>query len=394
MSDPHYLKTELYARLQADPTIFNFLKEGTLDGIWFWDATRPEEEWMDPKFKRLFGYEDHEIVNDSTWWQANIHPDDLKVALENLQRHCEDPSHPYDQVVRYRHRDGSTVWVRCRGLALRDEHGNAVRILGAHNDITALKEAEQQLTHTLSELSSKNTQLEQQAQTLKATNADLEQFAYAASHDLKAPLRGVKLLLDILEENLDSTLDDESRSLMQLMVGRIDRMEAMLTALLDYARMGTASPNLQRVDISAMLSEIVTLLHPPTHLNITWGEQLPTLYTAPAALQQVLTNLIANAIAHHTGPTGQIRIDGVCIEGMWHFSVDDDGPGVPESQREAIFEVFRTLKRKDEREATGMGLSFVRKRVTAMGGRVHCEASPLGGARFVFTWPEKTPTAE
>ncbi len=141
----HYLKTELQRKIQEDPSIFDFLESVLLDGIWYWDLENPAHEWMSPRFWLTLGYDPQTKRHLASEWQDLIHPDDLQVAKENLEKHCADPSHPYDQVVRYRHRDGSTVWVRCRGLAIRDAEGRPVRLLGAHTELTAQKRAEQAL---------------------------------------------------------------------------------------------------------------------------------------------------------------------------------------------------------------------------------------------------------
>lgn len=138
----HYLRKELYERVRAGDDVFEWLKEGSLDGVWFWDLENPENEWMSPRLKEVFGYEDHEVPNTSAWWQENIFPDDLPGILDMFDRHVKY-GEPYDQVVRYRHKDGSTVWVRCRGLVLKDQSGRPVRMLGAHTDVTALKLAEE-----------------------------------------------------------------------------------------------------------------------------------------------------------------------------------------------------------------------------------------------------------
>ncbi len=143
--DEHYLKQELYTLVKNDSRIFEFLQAGSLDGIWYWDVEHPEEEWYSPRFKELFGYKDDEVPDTSDWWQKNIFLEDMEVAIDNFSKHCEDPLHPYDQVVRYRHKNGSTVWVRCRGLAVRDESGRPIRMLGAHTDVTALKQAQEKL---------------------------------------------------------------------------------------------------------------------------------------------------------------------------------------------------------------------------------------------------------
>ncbi|MCB9638581.1 MAG: PAS domain-containing protein [Myxococcales bacterium] len=143
--EPHYLERELYRKLQESSEIFDFLQKGSLDGLWYLDLEDTEQEWMSPEFKALFGYEDHEIQNTSHWWQDHIFPEDLEIALNNLKCHLEDPNHPYDQEVRYRHRDGSTVWVRCRGMAIRNKEGKPIRMLGSHIDLTPLKSIQEAL---------------------------------------------------------------------------------------------------------------------------------------------------------------------------------------------------------------------------------------------------------
>jgi len=144
MSD-HYLQDELYRLVRDAPEIFDFLQSGSLDGLWYWDLENPEHEWMNAAFWETLGYDPGERQHLAAEWQDLIHPDDLAAALDNFHKHCEDPSHPYDQVVRYRGSDGSTVWVRCRGVAIRDAQGRPIRMLGAHNDLTALKRVEAEL---------------------------------------------------------------------------------------------------------------------------------------------------------------------------------------------------------------------------------------------------------
>ena len=140
--DDNYLKQELYELVQKDSKIFEFLQDGSLDGIWYWDIEKPENEWMSPRFWKNFGYDPTSREHKASEWQDLINQDDLKTALDNFNKHCKDPKHPYDQVVRYTKKDGSTAWVRCRGIAIRDKDGKPIRMLGAHNDITELKKKE------------------------------------------------------------------------------------------------------------------------------------------------------------------------------------------------------------------------------------------------------------
>jgi len=155
----HYLETELYNRFQEDSTLFDFLQLGSLDGIWYWDLENPEIEWISPHFWELLGYDPAKKKHLSSEWQDLINQDDLKLSLWNFLKHCDDPSHLYDQVVRYLHKDGSTIWLRCRGIAIRDQTGKPLRMLGAHTDLTELKRTEEKLIQKTKELESANRKL-------------------------------------------------------------------------------------------------------------------------------------------------------------------------------------------------------------------------------------------
>ncbi len=173
MSD-HYLKKELYALVRTNEDVFDFLQAGSLDGIWYWDLKDTEHEWMSPRFWEVFGYEPATKRHLATEWQDMIHPDDLGLALENFEKHLQDPMHPYDQVVRYRHADGHWIWVRCRGLIIRDpETGEGVRMLGAHTDVTALKETEVRLETALSEAQQLRLRAEDRFQDLYDSSPDM-----------------------------------------------------------------------------------------------------------------------------------------------------------------------------------------------------------------------------
>ena len=144
-TEDNYLKKELYELIKTDERIFDFIQESSLDGLWYRDLENPEEEWMNPKFWTVLGYNPEEMPHKSSAWQQIINQDDLKLAVDNLNKHCEDPTHPYDHIVRYTHKNGSTIWIRCRGMAIRNKNGKPIRILGAHHDITEIKHSELEL---------------------------------------------------------------------------------------------------------------------------------------------------------------------------------------------------------------------------------------------------------
>lgn len=146
-----YLKNELYDLINKDTSIFEFIQSGSLDGIWYWDLENPEIEWISTKFWETLGYNPDEKKHLASEWQDIIFQEDLKLAIVNFEKHCANPNHPYDQIVRYKHKNGSTVWIRCRGLAIRDKSGKAIRMLGAHTDITDLKEKEKEISRLTKE---------------------------------------------------------------------------------------------------------------------------------------------------------------------------------------------------------------------------------------------------
>jgi len=138
MQEENYLKKELYNLVKTDSKIFDFIQEGSLDGIWYWDLEDPKQEWMSERFWRTFGYDPSSKKHLASEWQDIINQDDLQVAIENFNKHLANPNHPYDQNVRYRHKDGSTVLIRCRGMAIRDENAKPIRMLGAHTNLTQI----------------------------------------------------------------------------------------------------------------------------------------------------------------------------------------------------------------------------------------------------------------
>lgn len=166
--EEHYLKRELYELMQSDKDVFEFLQIGSLDGIWYWDLVEQEHEWMSPRFWEVLGYDPATKQHLASEWQDLIFSEDLAVAISNLEKHLADPDHPYDQDVRYKHRDGSTVWVRCRGIAIRDESGKPVRLLGAHTDLTSLKRTEEELRQKTIELEAANEQLRNAADRIRS----------------------------------------------------------------------------------------------------------------------------------------------------------------------------------------------------------------------------------
>ena len=228
---------------------------------------------------------------------------------------------------------------------------------------------------------------EERTADLNRSNDELERFAYIASHDLQAPLRAIDHLVEWLGEDLAPVLTDDSRHKMALLRQRVLRLKTLLDDLLQYSRVGRIMPS-ELVEPSVLVAEVIEALETPPGFQISIDLPPGPLLTAAAPLRQVFLNLIGNAIKHHDRAEGRIEITGRDLGERVEFAVTDDGRGIPEEQRERVFEMFYTLEPRDQVEGNGMGLALVRKAVGAHGGTVRIEDNPAGrGTSVRFDWP-------
>ncbi|MDB4916966.1 MAG: uncharacterized protein JWM95_4610 [Gemmatimonadetes bacterium] len=230
------------------------------------------------------------------------------------------------------------------------------------------------------------TSLEQTTR-LEQTNRELDQFAYVASHDLKAPLRGIANLTQWIEEDLGEQLADETKKHMRLLKVRVHRMEALIEGILTYSRAGRMREKIERLDVGPMLNEAIEMLAPPATVTVRVEPPMPTLCTERVPLQQVLMNLIGNAIKYRRDAGAVVTVSAQAAGDFVRFAVSDNGPGIAPQFHDRIWQIFQTLAPRDEVEGTGIGLSVVKKLVEMRGGKVWLESEAGHGSTFRFTWP-------
>jgi PAS domain S-box-containing protein len=238
-------------------------------------------------------------------------------------------------------------------------------------------------------------ELEAKQNELLRSNKDLEQFAYVASHDLKAPLRAIELLVQWITEGLNGYDVNNVQENLGLLAKRTTRLNRLLDDLLAYSRAGRKVGAHRMTDTHALVLDVVQMLNPPQNISVTVEGQLPKLKTYPTPLETVLRNLISNAIKHHPGPTGSIVVSCKEEGDRYVYSIQDDGEGIPQQYAERVFEMFQTLKPRDQVEGSGMGLAIVNRIVQWQGGRVWFESpTPAGkGTVFKFQWKKNQPMA-
>ncbi|MGB5354303.1 MAG: CHASE domain-containing protein [Woeseia sp.] len=246
--------------------------------------------------------------------------------------------------------------------------------------------------HTLNFADRMTLALRHKADALAESNADLERFAYVASHDLKTPLRGIADLTTYLEEDLETYLASaDANPDVAKNFGRLRqqtrRMESLIKGILEYSSVGGRAEAVAPVDVNAVLETQRLELGVGEHQLVADGE-LPTLDSYPVRFGQVMSNLIGNAFKYHHDPTrAVVKVRCVTRAECYEFSVSDNGPGIDPKFHARIFEVFQSLQSKDKIEGTGIGLAIVKKSVESLGGSIRVASTPGAGTTFSFTWP-------
>ena len=233
---------------------------------------------------------------------------------------------------------------------------------------------------------------EKQAELLEKVdniNKELKDFASIVSHDLKAPLRGIKSLATWILDDCSDKLGEEGNEQMNLLLGRVERMYNLIEGVLQYSRAGRAEEQMVQVDLDTFVPEAIDMLVPPEHISITIEDKMPVIECAETHIMQLFQNLLSNAIKYMNKPKGQIKIGCVEQDGFWKFSITDNGPGIEEKHFEKIFKMFQALTASEGIESTGVGLTVAKKIVELYGGNIWVESEIGKGSTFFFTLPKQ-----
>lgn len=371
-------------QIRASSERFEKVAQATNDAIWDWDIVKGSL-YRGSGFKDIFGYEVSRKLAREHFWSDSFHPDDKARISESINTMVEDKlATNWMQEYRIIRRNGDIASVIDRGIVIRDEQGNAVRMVGAITDITQQKKYEASLKDL-------NDILSGRARELAISNAELEQFAYVASHDLQEPLRMVTSFLTQLDKKYGELLDERAKQYIYYAVDGAQRMRQIILDLLEYSRVGRNEEEKELVDTSKVVEEICMLYRKTiddTQAQIT-ADNLPVIYSHRAPMLQVFQNLIGNALKY-SKPDIYPEVTITCNETYsdWTFQVADNGIGMDVEYHEKIFEIFQRLHAKDEYGGTGMGLAIVKKIIEGMDGHLWVESATGQGSTFYFSIPK------
>ena len=341
-------------------------------GGWEIDVETEDVFWTDHTFDLLEVDSEEEPPLEEAL--AMYHGDDQSI-VEDAVEDALDSGEPLDVEVQVQTAaSGELRWIRLQGVP-ETANGEIVSFRGAAQDITEHKQREQRL--------------EKLVEQLEESNKRLEQFAYAASHDLQEPLRMVSSYLQLIERRYADTFDEDGREYLEFAVDGADRMREMIEGLLEYSRVETRGDPFEPVDLDAVFVDVrqdLAVKIEETDAEVS-AEDLPQVYGDGSQLNQVFQNLLDNAITYSGDEPPRVHVDAEQADESdeWVISVSDEGIGIDSGDADRIFELFQSLQGYDG--GTGIGLALVERIVERHGGDIWVDSAPGEGATFSFTLP-------
>ena len=374
------LRKETDIRILQANERFEKVTEATNDAIWDWNI-EDNSLYLGGGFKTKFGSHADDYISVDSWHQY-IHKDDFDRVVNSLYQAIADQTvSNWTSEYRYRKSNGEFAFIIDKGVVIRNDMGNAIRMLGAMTDITYHKEHELELLKL-------NESLEKYAHDLETTNEQLEQFAFIASHDLQEPLRMISSFMNQLERKYHDQLDEKARQYIYFATDGAKRMKQIILDLLEYSRAGKLDETTELINLTDLLDEFTVLRQKVI------GEKsvkisaigLPKVVAYKAPLTQTIHCLLDNAIKYSKEDiVPEIVFTVVKREDDWLFTIKDNGIGIDSEFFEKIFIVFQRLHNRDQYQGTGIGLSIAKKHVESWGGKIWLESETGKGSTFYFT---------
>ncbi len=344
----------------------------TTDGVWDWDIAQNKVEFQSG-YRKLLGYDGDDLIgipNAMESLGSNIHPDDRERVLTSRRNSLESRT-PFEEEFRLRCKDGSYLWVHDRATVIYNESGDPIRMAGSIYDISQRKITE--------------AALDLEREMLKRSNADLEQFAYAASHDLQEPLRAVSGFMELLRQRHSRQLDEQAQGYIKKSIDGAARLNQLITDLLHFSRVTRDESRFVNVDLNVCVANVkknLERLARETSASIQ-VEPLPTIMGIESLLMQLLQNLIENGIKYRGENPPTVKVSSNDAGKFVEIRIADNGIGIPPEFHQQVFTLFKRLHHREEYQGTGIGLAICQRVAERHGGSITIEDKQDGGTCFV-----------
>ena len=393
-------------------------------GSWTWDIIADEVTWSDESY-RIYGLVPGELEPNYELFLSFIVLEDRGIVNREV-REAIDVGNTYNITYNIIRQDGTHRIITSENDFIKDDSGKVIKMYGTNQDITEHKKAEdkmqelveklqaseeeltssnEELRATSEELKTTNEELnlqmdfevaakrdlEEIARKLKISNRELEQFAYVASHDLQEPLRMVSSFTQLLERRYKGQLDADADDYIGFIVEGSQRMKYLIDDLLEFSRLNTQSREFESILLKITLEDVLRNLKTSIMENnaqIT-HDPLPTIQGDPSQINQLLQNLITNAIKFHGDEPPKIHISAEESGDEWIIGVSDEGIGIDPDHQEQIFRIFKRLHTREEYSGTGIGLAICKRIIDKHNGKIWVESELGKGSNFYFTIPKK-----
>jgi len=360
-----------FKQLEESLKQYQLMVESAYDAIFFKDlnsryivANDKTLEAFVLSREQVIGKNDYEIMPNKEEARKNIEDDNLVFKTGKLT----------EVTKRMTGVNEKDRWFEAIKVPQFNDRGNVIGLVGIARDITDRKQVELRQDELIKKVDH--------------INEELKDFASIVSHDLKAPLRGIKTLANWILSDCSNKLSDQSNEQMNLLLERVERMYNLIEGTLQYSRAGRAKGKRVRVNLNNFVPEIINMVVPPENITVTIENELPVIECGETHIMQVFQNLLSNAIKYMDKPQGWIKIGCVEQDGFWEFSIADNGPGIEEKHFENIFKIFQALPTSPDFQGTGVGLTVAKKIVELYDGKIWVESKPGEGSTFFFTVPK------
>jgi signal transduction histidine kinase len=371
------------AQINLEAERFRYAAKATEDVIRDWDIETDVIFWGD-SFETRYGYQINEASKQLAFWEQHIHPEDHDRVMGIVHSIINDhASHYWNMEYRFVTAANTYIHIVDKSYIIRNAKGKAIRAVGALHDNTYIVNYQKELTDL-------NVKLEIRAKELAHSNAELERFAYVASHDLQEPLRMVSGFMELLAKKYSGQLDQTALNYINFAVDGAVRMKRLITDLLEYSQLGKDNFTTEVVNLSSVLEQVEKVYRSDIQslkVNIT-KSNLPNLIANRDQMLQLFQNLVGNAIKYRKpGIYLQIHVSAELIGQNYQFSVSDNGIGIDMKFANKIFIIFQRLHSKEQYPGTGIGLAICNKIVKQHYGELWVDAGLDKGSTFYFTIP-------